>query len=172
MAMAVALVGAPCVTLPRLTSLHPSPKTSRDAPARGWAPLAVRGIATGPPKSATEVEWKVKREALKKNNLRSVKLREALRLQQEQGYTILDVRTEAEFAEAHAAGAVNAQLYRLIKEWTPWEFSKSLGALQCFLAHRFRAAACFFCHFSRFFFLVANSCIPLKRISRVCIIRG
>jgi hypothetical protein len=64
------------------------------------------------------------------------------------------VRTEAEFAEAHAAGAVNAQLYRLIKEWTPWEFSKSLGALQCFLAHRFRAAACFFCHFSRFFFLL------------------
>ncbi|KAG0598531.1 hypothetical protein M758_12G081900 [Ceratodon purpureus] len=89
--------------------------------------LMVRSIATGPPKSATDVEWKSKREALKKNNLRSVKPKDALRLQQEQGYVILDVRPEGEYAEAHAAGAVNAQLYRLIKEWTPWDIARRAG---------------------------------------------
>lgn len=89
--------------------------------------LTVRCIATGPPKSATEVEWKAKREALKKSNLRSFKPKDALRLQQEQGYVILDVRPEGEYNEAHAEGALNAQLYRLIKEWTPWDIARRAG---------------------------------------------
>lgn len=92
-----------------------------------WAPVTVRSIAAGPPKSAVEVDWKTKREALKKNNLRSVQPKDALRLQKEQGYTILDVRPENEFVQAHAEGAVNAQLYRLIKEWTPWDIARRAG---------------------------------------------
>lgn len=130
MAMAVAAAAAPCVHsaagAPRLGHFQPQ-KSSSTGPAAKWAPLRVRSIATGPPKSATEVEWKSKREALKKNNLRSVKPKEALRLAQEDGYTILDVRPEAEYLEAHAAGAVNAQLYRLIKEWTPWDIARRAG---------------------------------------------
>lgn len=89
--------------------------------------MTVRSIAAGPPKSAVEVDWKTKREALKKNNLRSVQPKDALRLQKEQGYTILDVRPENEFVQAHAEGAVNAQLYRLIKEWTPWDIARRAG---------------------------------------------
>lgn len=126
--MAVAMVAVPYVhsagTAPRLSFLQPQGGTRK---AQGWTPLSVRSIATGPPKSSTEVEWKSKREALKKNNLRSVKPKEALRLQQNEGYTILDVRPEAEYAEAHAAGAKNAQLYRLIKEWTPWDIARRAG---------------------------------------------
>lgn len=128
--MALAMVGAPCVhsatATPRLSVFHPQQQV-KSRGARGWAPVRVRSIATGPAKSATEVEWKTKREALKKNNVRSVKPKDALRLQQEEGYTILDVRPEAEFAEAHAAGAQNAQLYRLIKEWTPWDIARRAG---------------------------------------------
>lgn len=133
MAMAVAMAVTPCAasslhsaaSQPRL-SFPSSSGVSSSAGSR-WAPVAVRSIATGPPKSATEVDWKSKRETLKKNGLRSVSPKEALRLQQEQGYVILDVRPEAEYAEAHAAGAVNAQLYRLIKEWTPWDIARRAG---------------------------------------------
>lgn len=130
MAVAIAAAAAaPCAASPhsRLSFRGPHDGSIPSSRFGSRRPLAVRSIATGPPKSATDVEWKTKRETLKKNNLRSVKPKEALRLQQEEGYTILDVRPEAEFAEAHAAGAVNAQLYRLIKEWTPWDIARRAG---------------------------------------------
>lgn len=127
--MAMAVAAPPCIHSAAAPSRlgHFQPHRSSTIGTGKWAPLRVRSIATGPPKSATEVEWKSKREALKKNNLRSVKPTEALRLAQKEGYTILDVRPETEYAEAHAAGAVNAQLYRLIKEWTPWDIARRAG---------------------------------------------
>jgi rhodanese-related sulfurtransferase len=128
MAMAVAMAVAPAAA-PACACRHstaPAPLMSFIQPV-GRRRLVVRSIATGPPKSATEVEWKSKRETLKKNNLRSVKPKDALRLQQEQGYVLLDVRPEGEYNEAHAEGAVNAQLYRLIKEWTPWDIARRAG---------------------------------------------
>lgn len=56
--------------------------------------------------------------------VRSVDAKEAFRLQKENNFVILDVRPEAEFKEAHPAGAVNIQIYRLIKEWTAWDIAR------------------------------------------------
>ncbi|KAE8663264.1 Rhodanese-like domain-containing protein 14 [Hibiscus syriacus] len=56
--------------------------------------------------------------------VRSVDAKEAFRLQKENNFVILDVRPEAEFKEGHPTGAVNIQIYRLIKEWTAWDISR------------------------------------------------
>nr|XP_048326830.1 rhodanese-like domain-containing protein 14, chloroplastic [Ziziphus jujuba var. spinosa] len=55
---------------------------------------------------------------------RRVDVKEALRLQKENNFVILDVRPEAEFKEAHPPGAINIQIYRLIKEWTAWDIAR------------------------------------------------
>ncbi|RRT61170.1 hypothetical protein B296_00016907 [Ensete ventricosum] len=57
-------------------------------------------------------------------HVRSVDVKEALRLQKENNFVILDVRPEAEFKEAHPPGAINVQIYRLIKEWTAWDIAR------------------------------------------------
>ncbi|GAA0162354.1 hypothetical protein LIER_18462 [Lithospermum erythrorhizon] len=59
--------------------------------------------------------------------VRSVEVKEALRLQKENNFVILDVRPEAEFKEAHPPGAINVQIYRLIKEWTAWDITRRLA---------------------------------------------
>ncbi|RVW88970.1 Rhodanese-like domain-containing protein 14, chloroplastic [Vitis vinifera] len=71
-----------------------------------------------------EEDWKIKREVLLEKKVRSVDAKEALRLQQENNFVILDVRPEAEFKEAHPPGAINVQIYRLIKEWTAWDIAR------------------------------------------------
>nr|CAB3457664.1 unnamed protein product [Digitaria exilis] len=72
----------------------------------------------------TEEEWKVKRQLLAQKRVRGVDVKEALRLQKENNFVILDVRPEAEFKEAHPPGAINVQIYRLIKEWTAWDIAR------------------------------------------------
>ncbi|CAK8567641.1 unnamed protein product [Lathyrus sativus] len=89
--------------------------------ARG---LTIQNAATKPAKSPAEEEWKVKRELLLQKRVKSVEPKEALRLQKENNFVILDVRPEAEFKEAHPADAVNVQIYRLIKEWTAWDIAR------------------------------------------------
>ncbi|KVI04604.1 Rhodanese-like domain-containing protein [Cynara cardunculus var. scolymus] len=129
--------------------------------------LTIRSAATKPAKTPAEEDWKTKRELLlekrttdplikykitqnppKLDNkgkikeyilqVRSVDVKEALRLQQENKFVILDVRPEAEFKEvtyfifsprslsskAHPPGAINVQIYRLIKEWTAWDIAR------------------------------------------------
>ncbi|KAI5568524.1 hypothetical protein BDE02_12G019300 [Populus trichocarpa] len=86
--------------------------------------LKVLNAATKPAKSPAEEDWKTKREVLLKNKVRSVDVKEALRLQKENKFVILDVRPEAEFKEAHPSGAINVQVYRLIKEWTAWDIAR------------------------------------------------
>ncbi|KAI3410541.1 Rhodanese domain-containing protein [Psidium guajava] len=86
--------------------------------------LRVRNAATKLAKSPAEEEWKVKRELLLQKRVRSVDVKEALRLQQENNFVILDVRPEAEYKEAHPPGAINVQIYRLIKEWTAWDIAR------------------------------------------------
>ncbi|KAG9156137.1 hypothetical protein Leryth_015545 [Lithospermum erythrorhizon] len=87
--------------------------------------------ATKPAKSPAEEEWKIKREVLLQKvshiHVRSVEVKEALRLQKENNFVILDVRPEAEFKEAHPPGAINVQIYRLIKEWTAWDITRRLA---------------------------------------------
>ncbi|CAO2838572.1 unnamed protein product [Amaranthus hypochondriacus] len=56
--------------------------------------------------------------------VRSVDPKEALRLQKENNFVILDVRPEAEFKGGHPPGAINVQVYRLIKEWTAWDIAR------------------------------------------------
>ncbi|KAG8057495.1 hypothetical protein GUJ93_ZPchr0002g23741 [Zizania palustris] len=80
--------------------------------------------ATKPAKSPAEEDWKIKRQVLVEKRVRSVDVKEALRLQKENNFVILDVRPEAEFKEAHPPGAVNVQIYRLIKEWTAWDIAR------------------------------------------------
>ncbi|CAN1812855.1 Rhodanese-like domain-containing protein 14, chloroplastic [Linum perenne] len=82
--------------------------------------------ATKPAKSPAEEEWKIKRELLLQKKVRSVEVKEALRLQKENNFVILDVRPEAEFKEAHVPGAINVQIYRLIKEWTAWDIARPM----------------------------------------------
>ncbi|CAA2965871.1 Hypothetical predicted protein [Olea europaea subsp. europaea] len=83
--------------------------------------LRIQNGATKPAKSPAEEEWKIKRQLLLEKRVRSVEAKEALRLQKENNFVILDVRPEAEFKEAHPPGAINVQIYRLIKEWTAWD---------------------------------------------------
>ncbi|KMT15960.1 hypothetical protein BVRB_3g051430 [Beta vulgaris subsp. vulgaris] len=86
--------------------------------------LSIRNAATKPAKSPAEEEWKVKREVMLQKKVRSVDVKEALRLQNENNFVILDVRPEAEFKEGHPPGAINVQVYRLIKEWTAWDIAR------------------------------------------------
>ncbi|XP_030467181.2 rhodanese-like domain-containing protein 14, chloroplastic [Syzygium oleosum] len=86
--------------------------------------LKVMNAATKLAKSPAEEEWKVKRELLLQKRVRSVDVKEALRLQQENKFVILDVRPEAEYKETHPPGAINVQIYRLIKEWTAWDIAR------------------------------------------------
>ncbi|XWS50299.1 hypothetical protein CRYUN_Cryun12cG0076300 [Craigia yunnanensis] len=86
--------------------------------------LIIRSAATKPAKSPAEEDWKIKRELLLEKRVRSVDAKEAFRLQKENNFVILDVRPEAEFKEAHPPGAVNIQIYRLIKEWTAWDIAR------------------------------------------------
>ncbi|KAG5229506.1 hypothetical protein OIU77_008463 [Salix suchowensis] len=86
--------------------------------------LKVFNAATKPAKSPAEEDWKIKRQVLLQKKVRSVDVKEALRLQKENNFVILDVRPEAEFKEAHPPGAINVQIYRLIKEWTAWDIAR------------------------------------------------
>ncbi|KAI9096743.1 hypothetical protein K1719_018219 [Acacia pycnantha] len=86
--------------------------------------LRILSAATKQAKSPAEEEWKKKREVLLQKRVRSVDAKEALRLQKENNFVILDVRPEAEFKEAHPPGAINVQIYRLIKEWTAWDIAR------------------------------------------------
>ncbi|XP_015079704.1 rhodanese-like domain-containing protein 14, chloroplastic [Solanum pennellii] len=86
--------------------------------------LRIRCAATKPAKSPAEEEWSTKRAKLLEKRVRSVEAKEAFRLQKENNFVILDVRPEAEFKEAHPEGAINVQIYRLIKEWTAWDIAR------------------------------------------------
>lgn len=86
--------------------------------------LRIQSAATKTAKSPAEEEWKVKRGVLLQKRVRSVDVKEALRLQKENNFVILDVRPEAEFKEAHPPDAINVQIYRLIKEWTAWDIAR------------------------------------------------
>ncbi|XP_021774985.1 rhodanese-like domain-containing protein 14, chloroplastic [Chenopodium quinoa] len=86
--------------------------------------LTIRNAATKQAKSPAEEEWKVKREVLLQNKVRSVDVKEALRLQKENNFVMLDVRPEAEYKEGHPPEAINVQIYRLIKEWTAWDIAR------------------------------------------------
>ncbi|XP_042403737.1 rhodanese-like domain-containing protein 14, chloroplastic [Zingiber officinale] len=102
-------------------SSYPAAASSRSASRR----VCVRSAAaTKPAKSPAEEDWKIKRELLLQKRVRSVDVKEALRLQKENNFVILDVRPEAEFKEAHPPGAINVQIYRLIKEWTARDIAR------------------------------------------------
>ncbi|CAG7887873.1 hypothetical protein IGI04_001739 [Brassica rapa subsp. trilocularis] len=89
--------------------------------------LTIRSAATKPDKPAAEVDWRQKRELLLEKRVRGVDVKEALRLQKENNFVILDVRPEAEYKEGHPPGAINVEMYRLIREWTPWDIARRLG---------------------------------------------
>ncbi|GBG69082.1 hypothetical protein CBR_g3780 [Chara braunii] len=82
--------------------------------------MAAKPGAVRPP----AVEWREKREALLAKNVRSVRPSEALRLMGEGGYSLVDVRLASEHEGAHPEGAINVEMYRLIKEWTPWDIAR------------------------------------------------
>ncbi|RAL39797.1 hypothetical protein DM860_012998 [Cuscuta australis] len=107
-------------------SVKPSPKRRRSltsVPA-STTDLVIRNAATKPAKSPAEEEWSIKRSKLVEKRVRSVDPKEALRLQNENNFVILDVRPEAEFKVAHPPGAINVQMYRLIKEWRAWDIAR------------------------------------------------
>ncbi|KAM0043375.1 putative Rhodanese-like domain-containing protein [Helianthus debilis subsp. tardiflorus] len=89
--------------------------------------FTILSAATKPAKSPAEEEWKTKREVLLEKKVRSVDVKEALGLQKENSFVILDVRPEAEFKEGHPPGAINVQIYRLIKEWTAWDIARRVA---------------------------------------------
>ncbi|MCL7035783.1 hypothetical protein MKW94_014866 [Papaver nudicaule] len=96
----------------------------RSSSRKRFSSLKVLSAATKQAKSPAEEEWKIKREVLLSKRVRSVDVKEAFRLTNENNFVLLDVRPEAEFKEAHAPGAVNVQIYRLIKEWTAWDIAR------------------------------------------------
>ncbi|EFJ23821.1 hypothetical protein SELMODRAFT_174737 [Selaginella moellendorffii] len=96
-------------------------------PRRRTTAIRATGAATKRAKTPAEEDWRIKREALKKNQVRSITAKDAKRLQDEQGYVLLDVRPQNEFQKMHPIGAVNVEIYRLIKEWTAWDIARRLG---------------------------------------------
>nr|ACN25502.1 unknown [Zea mays] len=66
---------------------------------RAVSSIRISCAATKPAKTPAEEEWKVKRQLLSEKRVRSVDVKEALRLQKENNFVILDVRPEAEFKE-------------------------------------------------------------------------
>ncbi|KAL1203096.1 Rhodanese-like domain-containing protein 14 [Cardamine amara subsp. amara] len=90
----------------------------------GQKTLKVRCTSTKP---AAEVDWRSKRELLLEKRVRSVDVKEAQRLQKENNFVILDVRPEAEYKAGHPPGAINVEMYRLIREWTAWDIARRLG---------------------------------------------
>ncbi|KAH0899994.1 LOW QUALITY PROTEIN: hypothetical protein HID58_049562, partial [Brassica napus] len=74
-----------------------------------------------------EVDWRQKREFLLEKRVKGVDVKEALRLQKENNFLILDVRPEAKL-KGHPPGAINVEMYRLIREWTPWDIARRLGS--------------------------------------------
>ncbi|XP_075494557.1 rhodanese-like domain-containing protein 14, chloroplastic [Primulina tabacum] len=95
--------------------------------SRSFRPLRIQNAATKPAKSPAEEDWKIKRQVLLQKKVRSVDVKEALRLTKENNFVILDVRPEAEFKEAHPEGAINVQIYRLIKDWTAWDIARRVA---------------------------------------------
>lgn len=77
--------------------------------------------------TAEKTEWKDKRDLLTKKNVRSISAKEVERLTEQEGYTLIDVRPEGEYKEVHPKGAKNAQIYRLIKDWTAWNILRRAG---------------------------------------------
>ncbi|KAG5378911.1 hypothetical protein IGI04_026753 [Brassica rapa subsp. trilocularis] len=75
-----------------------------------------------------EVDWRQKRELLLEKKVKGVDVKEALRLQKENNFVISDVRPEAEYKDGHPPGAINVEMYRLIREWTPWDIARHLGS--------------------------------------------
>ncbi|EYU45293.1 hypothetical protein ABFS82_06G017600 [Erythranthe guttata] len=97
---------------------------TRESSSRYRSLIIQNGTATKQANTPAEVDWKIKRQLLLEKKVRSVDVKEALRLQSENKFVILDVRPEAEYKEAHPAGAINVQIYRLIKEWTAWDIAR------------------------------------------------
>ncbi|XP_057798778.1 rhodanese-like domain-containing protein 14, chloroplastic isoform X1 [Salvia miltiorrhiza] len=106
------------------SSIESTNLSNRGRNSSTYGPLRIQNAATKPAKSPAEEDWKTKRQVLLEKKVRSVDVKEALRLQKENNFVILDVRPEAEFKEAHPAGAINVQIYRLIKEWTAWDIAR------------------------------------------------
>ncbi|XP_071687129.1 rhodanese-like domain-containing protein 14, chloroplastic, partial [Rutidosis leptorrhynchoides] len=102
---------------------HPKSSTRKQSISR----FTIKSATTKTAKTPAEEEWKTKRELLLQKRVRSVDVKEALRLQQENNFVILDVRPEAEFKEGHPPGAINVQIYRLIKEWTAWDIARRVA---------------------------------------------
>ncbi|XP_010433326.1 PREDICTED: rhodanese-like domain-containing protein 14, chloroplastic [Camelina sativa] len=93
----------------------------------GQRTLKIHCASTKPAKPAAEIDWKQKRELLLEKRVRSVDVKEALRLQKENNFVILDVRPEADYKAGHPPGAINVEMYRLIREWTAWDIARRLG---------------------------------------------
>ncbi|GER33416.1 major facilitator superfamily protein [Striga asiatica] len=106
--------------VPKAIKLHSRRKSSSSI----YRALRVQNAATKKAKTPAEEDWKIKRQILLEKRVRSVDVKEAFRLQNENNFVILDVRPEAEFKEAHPEGAINVQIYRLIKEWTAWDIAR------------------------------------------------
>ncbi|KAB5524068.1 hypothetical protein DKX38_021817 [Salix brachista] len=103
-------------TVPRGLKVFNAATKPAKSPVDSCSCLSLEGLA--------EEDWKIKRQVLLQKKVRSVDVKEALRLQKENNFVILDVRPEAEFKEAHPPGAINVQIYRLIKEWTAWDIAR------------------------------------------------
>ncbi|GFR51091.1 hypothetical protein Agub_g13417 [Astrephomene gubernaculifera] len=74
------------------------------------------------PRSGTPyVVWPAMHTLLVSKGLRSVTPEEALTLQQTQGWTLLDVRLQADYDKVHAAGAVSLPLYRYVAGSGFWD---------------------------------------------------
>ncbi|KAL9673057.1 hypothetical protein QQ045_029310 [Rhodiola kirilowii] len=101
--------------------MRPGERVASGRVHRGF--MNIQSVATKPAKSPAE-DWKTKRELLLQKRVKSVDVKEAYRLQQENNFVILDVRPVADFKEAHIPGAINVQVYRLIKEWTAWDIAR------------------------------------------------
>ncbi|XP_058069938.1 rhodanese-like domain-containing protein 14, chloroplastic [Magnolia sinica] len=125
----------PSILSPFLSSSNPNPNfpcstalgfhfSSGRSRSIGSSSPQIKSATTKPAKTLAEEDWKTKHEVLLKKRVRSVDVKEALRLQKENNFVILDVRPEAEFKEAHPPGAINVQIYRLIKEWTAWDIAR------------------------------------------------
>lgn len=85
------------------------------------------GLTMIKPKTGVAYQaWPVVHTVLSDAKLQTVSCEEAAKLQR-QGWTIVDVRLEGDFARGHAEGAVNVPLYRFVKGNGPWDNAKRIA---------------------------------------------
>eukprot|EP00898_Chlorokybus_atmophyticus_P005425 jgi/Chlat1/5884/Chrsp4S00495 len=100
-------------------------------PSTGSSPSALPSfgvVGSGKARRYSPDSWRAMHEALTANEgFESMTPEQAVATLDNASVVVVDIRPADEYAESHAAGAVNVPLFRPITEWTPWKILRRAG---------------------------------------------